>query len=144
MSYCQQSEVRIQLYCCGEGCVHPFISSLSLRVRKKFCSYVGSCQNYGPLLGTVNSRCRIISGTQKGTIILTTTHIPIGSHSFLTLIIYNIPQYTQRGFRTQNLRLRVLGFGIRGLGIRAQGLGLRVKIWSSGLRVWGSGLGSGV
>ena len=37
-------------------------------------SYKGSCQNYGPFLGTLNNRCRIITGTQKRTIILTTTH----------------------------------------------------------------------
>ena len=36
---------------------------------------MGSCQYYGPFLGTLNNRCRIILGTQKGTIILTTTHI---------------------------------------------------------------------
>ena len=29
-----------------------------------------------PFLGTLNIRCRIIIGIQKGTIILTTTHIP--------------------------------------------------------------------
>ena len=34
---------------------------------------MGGCQNYGPFLGTLNIRCRIIIGTQKGTIILTTT-----------------------------------------------------------------------
>ena len=37
--------------------------------------HVGGCQNYGPFLGTLNSRCRIIIGTQKGTLILTTTHM---------------------------------------------------------------------
>ena len=37
--------------------------------------YMGSCQNYGPFLGTLNIRCRIILGIQKGTIILTTTHM---------------------------------------------------------------------
>ena len=36
---------------------------------------MGGCQNYGPFWGTLNNRCRIISGTQKGTIILTTTHM---------------------------------------------------------------------
>ena len=36
---------------------------------------MGSCQNYGPFLGALNNRCRIIIGTQNGTIILTTTHI---------------------------------------------------------------------
>ena len=43
-----------------EGCLHV---------------QVGSCQNYGPFLGTLNNRCRIIIGTQKGTIILTTTQV---------------------------------------------------------------------
>ena len=36
---------------------------------------MGGCQNYGPFLGTLNIRCRIMIGTQKGTIILTTTHM---------------------------------------------------------------------
>ena len=35
---------------------------------------MGGCQNYRPFLGTQNIRCRIILGTQKGTIILTATH----------------------------------------------------------------------
>ena len=34
---------------------------------------MGGCQNYGSFLGTLNIRCRIIIGTQRGTIILTTT-----------------------------------------------------------------------
>ena len=38
---------------------------------------MGGCQNSCPFLGTLNIRCRIIIGTQKGTIILTTTH---GAH----------------------------------------------------------------
>ena len=33
---------------------------------------MGGCQNYDPFLGTLNIRCRI---SQKGTIILTITHI---------------------------------------------------------------------
>ena len=36
---------------------------------------MGGCQNHGPFLGTLNIRGRIIIGTQKGTIILTTTHL---------------------------------------------------------------------
>ena len=36
---------------------------------------MGSCQNYGPFLGTLNNRCRTIIGTQKGAIMLTTTHM---------------------------------------------------------------------
>ena len=35
---------------------------------------LGGCQNYGPFLGTLNIRCRIMIGTQKG-MILTTTHL---------------------------------------------------------------------
>ena len=46
---------------------------LSLRGRPE--SHVGGWQNYGPFLGTLNIRCRIIIGIQKGTIILTTTHV---------------------------------------------------------------------
>ena len=38
---------------------------------------MGGCQNYGPFLGTLNIRGRIIIGTQEGTIILTTSHIYI-------------------------------------------------------------------
>ena len=37
--------------------------------------YMGGCQNYGSRLGAVSIRCRIILGIQKGTIILTTTHM---------------------------------------------------------------------
>ena len=37
--------------------------------------YLGGCQNYGPFLVTLNTRCSIVIGTQKGTIILSTTHI---------------------------------------------------------------------
>ena len=36
---------------------------------------MGGCQNYGPFLGTLNTRCRITIGIQKGTINLTTTHM---------------------------------------------------------------------
>ena len=46
-------------------------SSLNLRLRKD----MGGCQNYGPFLGNLNIRCPIIIGIQKGTIILTTTHM---------------------------------------------------------------------
>ena len=37
--------------------------------------YLDGCQNYDPFLGTLNIRCRVIIGIQKGTIILTTTHL---------------------------------------------------------------------
>ena len=47
---------------------------------------MGGCQNYGPFLGTLNMRCRIIVGTPKGTIILTTTHtyrVDIGLYIYI-------------------------------------------------------------
>ena len=37
--------------------------------------HMGGCEKNGPVLGSLNIRCRIIIGTQKGTMILTTTHI---------------------------------------------------------------------
>ena len=37
--------------------------------------YMDGCQNYGPFLDTLNIRGRIIIGTQKGPIILTSPHI---------------------------------------------------------------------
>ena len=41
---------------------------------------VGGCQNYGPLLGTLNIRCRTILRTQKGTLMLTTTHMGVSPY----------------------------------------------------------------
>ena len=40
-------------------------------------AHVGGCQNYGLFLGTLNISCLTIMGTQKGTIILTTTHVGV-------------------------------------------------------------------
>ena len=36
---------------------------------------MGRCQDQGPFWGTLNNKCRIILGTPKGTIILTTTQM---------------------------------------------------------------------
>ena len=36
---------------------------------------MGGCQNYGPFLGPYYNTAPIISGAQKGTLILTTTHM---------------------------------------------------------------------
>ena len=38
---------------------------------------MGGCQNYDPVLGTLNIRCRMIIRIQKGTIILTATRIEL-------------------------------------------------------------------
>ena len=37
--------------------------------------HADGCQNCGPLLGRLNTRCRVILRTKKGTIILGTTHV---------------------------------------------------------------------
>ena len=42
---------------------------------KAYMSHMGGCQNYGPFLGTLNIRCRIIIGIQQRTIILRTPHM---------------------------------------------------------------------
>ena len=44
---------------------------------------MGGCQNCGPLLGPLNTGCRIILRTQKGSMILTTTHIPQSKNFWL-------------------------------------------------------------
>ena len=49
------------------------------RIKIKYAAHeveMGGGQNYGPLLGPLSTRCRIMVRTQKGTIILTATHIP--------------------------------------------------------------------
>ena len=38
-------------------------------------AHMGGCQNYGPIFGPLNTRCRIILRTQTETTILTTTDI---------------------------------------------------------------------
>ena len=38
-------------------------------------AHMGGCQNYGPFLGPYYNTAPNIYGTQKGTIILTTTHM---------------------------------------------------------------------
>ena len=51
---------------CSDGSAH---------LHGKIWVVVSGCQNHGPFLGTLHTRCRSIIGIQKGTIILTTTHI---------------------------------------------------------------------
>ena len=41
----------------------------------RYVEIKGGFQDYGPFLGTLNIRCRIRVGIQKGSIILITTHI---------------------------------------------------------------------
>ena len=53
----------------------PSTSSTWVLVEQHVAFDMGGCQNYGPFWGTLDIRCRIIIGLQKGTIILTTTHM---------------------------------------------------------------------
>ena len=57
-----EKHTYIYVYICLYICTHKSI-------------HMGGCQNYGPLLGPLNTRCRMILRTLKGTISLTTTHV---------------------------------------------------------------------
>ena len=65
---------------------------------------MGGCQNYGPFLGTLDIRGGIIIGTQKWTIILTTTHIDIYTYlltwpdGFLAKCLAAVPGPSGTGF----------------------------------------------
>ena len=80
---------------------------------------MGSCQNYGPFLRTLNNRCRTIIGTHKGTIILTTTHMHPDPVRAETKAVAEMP-----GNELQALMARFRFLGVQGLGV--QGLGFRV------------------
>ena len=95
---------------------------------------MGGNQNYGPLLGTLNIRCRIIIGIQKGTIILTTTHINIfqrvlGANPIVVPCFHMEARASaepSEEARNGSSMLPKLGFRVQGLGFRVQGLGFRV------------------
>ena len=70
--------------------------------------YMGGCQNYGPFLGTLNIRGRIIMGIQKGTIILTTTHMYI----YIYLYIY---------IHTSIMKIWVQNFGLGAQDCKSRG-----------------------
>ena len=64
--------------------------------------HLGGCQNDGPFLGTLNIRCRIIIGIQKGTIILTTTHLLVGDF-FRVLWVSDFRKYIKSGAYAENV-----------------------------------------
>ena len=72
---------------------------------------MGSCQNYGPCLGTQNIRGRIILRTPKGIIILKTTHM-----------IFMVLQGRKSTPELTNARPRALS------GARGTGLGVKVPL----------------
>ena len=74
---------------------------------------MGGCPNYGPFLDTLNLRCRIIIGIQKGTIISTTTHMYVFMYMYTYVYIYIcICIYVgSLGFRdVGSMRSNILGF----------------------------------
>ena len=59
---------------------------------------MGGCPNSGAFLGgTLNIRCRIIIGIQKGPIILTTTHIEIALGLYRDHRVYSAQKNTYLG-----------------------------------------------
>ena len=85
---------------------------------------MGSCQNSGPFLGTLNNRRRIIIGTQKGTIILTTTHMRYLYIYFCLCAFLGLRNRSKSLLSLQRCecsRIKLRGFsglGFRGLGFR--------------------------
>ena len=61
-----------------------------------YWGYMGGCQNYGPFVGSLNIRCYIRMGIQKGTIILTTTHMFLWSR-FRCPCIRNVEKSSKLG-----------------------------------------------
>ena len=85
--------------------------------------HMGSSPKWGPILVPLNMRCRNIIYTQKGAIILRTTHMQTMVCSFL-----NIPQ--------QVLQLHY-GFRVQGLGLSSQRRQTVVsELWREALKIW--------
>ena len=51
----------------------PHFEAISISPAEQ--NHMDGCQNYGPILDPINTRCRILLSNQKGTKILTTTHM---------------------------------------------------------------------
>ena len=66
--------------------------------------HVGGYQNYCPLLGPLNIRCRIILRTQKGTIILTTAHVLGGHGKGLGHLLAARPEVQRDGYDLRRWR----------------------------------------
>ena len=59
---------------------------------------MGGCQNHGPFLGTLNIKCRIRTGIQKGTMILTITHRRIMERKLVTTI-WGVGDHSDKNWR---------------------------------------------
>ena len=100
---------------------------------------MGSCQNYGPFWGTLNNRCRIIIGTPKGTIILTTTQIfnPEPALGYASVLSASSEGSGGMGwgFLSVEKFLRVLQFRVLGLSLGSRAWVLEylfVRVWAAG------------
>ena len=65
---------------------------------------MGCCQNHPPFLGTLNIRCCIMIGIQKGTIILTTTHMTSSLNSLKAVLWGSIMGVIKRDTRSLDPR----------------------------------------
>ena len=65
----------------------PVVPLVSIRTTGIHSYTLGGCKNSGPLLGPLNTRCRIMLRTHKGPIILTTNHM-MNLYLYLHLYLY--------------------------------------------------------
>ena len=65
--------------------IHRYVYTYMHIIHIHIEMYMGGCPKHGPLLGRLNTRCRIILRTHKGTIIWTTTHIHIEMYMHILL-----------------------------------------------------------
>ena len=71
---------------------------------------MGGCQNYGPFLGPYYNTAPIIEGIQKGTLILTTTHMLIPKGPRSQIVGFQSPKTIQSmDLGTKNPTIWVLG-----------------------------------
>ena len=64
---------------------------------------MGGSQNDGPVLGPLNTRRHIVLRTQKGTMILTTTHVGPGQTSLAVLAVRTLSLSVILGLEVQLL-----------------------------------------
>ena len=86
---------------------------------------MGGCQNHGPFLGTLNSRCRIVIGILKGTIILTIAHLGTVGPQTLNPLYLELQGFGVQSFFRRRERFPILGMRTRSWG-SSLSLGFRV------------------
>ena len=69
--FCRSSQGSLALVSSHQA-LSPVLELSALPGLRPPSSCMGGCQNYGPLLGPLNTRCRIRKRTKKGAMILTT------------------------------------------------------------------------